>query len=144
MQKEFFFTLNCTTPQVITGFEQLSSSIWCWVMAGQILSEKANCAFSEKFWNRQKSGFLTHNVGYRYASKSIQSSVEADFCLLDADLCQQNIESKEWVNGLGRTACQRWPKFPKHVFVVTSPPKKGPPETKNVFFRFQVKDLLNP
>jgi len=27
--------LNCTTPLVIAGFEQLSSSICCRVMAGQ-------------------------------------------------------------------------------------------------------------
>jgi len=30
-----FFILNYTTPPVITGFEQLSSSICCRVMAGQ-------------------------------------------------------------------------------------------------------------
>jgi len=33
----FFFILNYTTPLVITRFEQLSSSICCWVMAGQSL-----------------------------------------------------------------------------------------------------------
>jgi len=30
-----FFILNYTTPLVITGFEQLSSSICCRVVAGQ-------------------------------------------------------------------------------------------------------------
>ena len=36
---------------------------------------------------------------------------------------QQNFEPKEWVNGLGPRAGQRWPTFPKHVLFVTSPPK---------------------
>jgi len=35
--KKFFLNLNYTTPLVITGFEQLSSSICCRVMAGQSL-----------------------------------------------------------------------------------------------------------
>jgi len=54
----FFLILNYTTPLVITGFEQLSSSICCRVMAGQICPERANYAFSEKFWIRPKTGFL--------------------------------------------------------------------------------------
>ena len=36
--KKKFFILNYTTPIVITGFEQLSSSICCQVMAGQSLT----------------------------------------------------------------------------------------------------------
>jgi len=35
--KKLSFILNHTTPRVITGFEQLSSSICCRVMAGQSL-----------------------------------------------------------------------------------------------------------
>jgi len=35
--KKFFLILNYTTPRVITGFEQLSSSICCRDMAGQSL-----------------------------------------------------------------------------------------------------------
>ena len=54
--KKKFFILNYTTPLVITGFEQLSSSIFCQVMAGQS-SERENYAFSEKFWIRSKLGF---------------------------------------------------------------------------------------
>jgi len=73
---------NYTTPLVITGFEKLSSSI-CWqVMAGQSYPERANYAFSEKFWIRPKTGFMTHNFGYRYASKSIKGSIDADFDLV--------------------------------------------------------------
>jgi len=37
---------------------------------------------SEKFRIRSKTGFLTHNFGYRYASKSIKSSIDADFDLV--------------------------------------------------------------
>jgi len=40
------FILNYTTPLVITGFEQLSSSICCRVMAGQSLPWKGKlCLF---------------------------------------------------------------------------------------------------
>ena len=77
--KKFFFSLHYTTPLVITEFEQLSSSICCRVMTGQSLPWNANYAFSEKFWNRPKTGSLTHNFGYRYVSKSIKGSIDADF-----------------------------------------------------------------
>ena len=69
-------------PLVITGFEQLSSSICCRVMAGQIFPERENYAFSEKLWITPKTEFLTHNFGYRYASKSIKGSIDADFDLV--------------------------------------------------------------
>jgi len=39
--------LNYTTPLVITGFEQLSSSICCRVMAGKRLTWKGKLRF---FW----------------------------------------------------------------------------------------------
>jgi len=46
--KKFFFNENYMAPLVITGFEQLSSSICCRVMAGKICPERAKYAFSEK------------------------------------------------------------------------------------------------
>jgi len=46
--KKFFLILNYTTPRVITGFEQLSSSICCRDMAGQSLPWKGNLGL---FWN---------------------------------------------------------------------------------------------
>ena len=61
--KKVFFILNYTTPLVITGFEQLSSSICCRLMAAKVCPERANYAFSEKFWSRPKTGFLIHNFG---------------------------------------------------------------------------------
>jgi len=48
----------------------------------KVCPERVNCAFSQKFQIRQKNGFLTHNFGYRYASKSIKGSVDADFDLV--------------------------------------------------------------
>jgi len=45
---KIFFILNYTTPLVITGFEQLSSSISCRVMAGQSLPWKGKICV---FWN---------------------------------------------------------------------------------------------
>jgi len=44
-----------------------------------------------------KTGFLTHDFGYRYASKSTKGSIDADFDLV----FNKTFESKEWVNGLG-------------------------------------------
>ena len=52
---------------------------------------------------------------------------------------QQNFDPKEWVNGLGPRAGQRWPKFPKHASFVTSPQEIPPPKTKNVLFVFDYK-----
>jgi len=97
--KKIFFILNYTTPLVITGFEQLSSSICCRVMAGQICPERANYAFSEKFLIRPKTGFLTHNFGYRYSSKSIQSSIDADFDLVFNKTLSQKSGSMGWGSG---------------------------------------------
>jgi len=53
-----FFILNYTTPLVITGFEQLSSSICCRVMAGQSLPWKGKIMpFLKSFELGQKLGF---------------------------------------------------------------------------------------
>jgi len=48
---KLFFVLNYTTPLVITGFEQLSSSICCRVMAGQSLPWKGKLCFFRKVLN---------------------------------------------------------------------------------------------
>jgi len=55
---------------------------------------------------------------------------------------QQNFESKQWVNGLGSRARQRWPRFLKHALIVTSPPENPKSKVKN-FFWSQLEDLLN-
>jgi len=135
--KNVAFILNYTKPLVIAGFEQLSSSIYWRVMA-KVWPERANYAFAENLEIRPKTGFLAHNFGHRCASRSIKDSIDVDFHCF-----QQNFEPKEWVNGLGPRAGQRWPKFPKHVLFVTSPPEKKPPK-KIVFYTvFWLQDLLN-
>jgi len=49
--KQFFFILNYTTPLVITGFEQLSSSICCRVMTGQSFPWKSKLCLFWNVWN---------------------------------------------------------------------------------------------
>jgi len=49
--KKYIFIINFTTPLVITGFEQLSSSICCRVMAGQSLPWKGKLCLFWKFLN---------------------------------------------------------------------------------------------
>jgi len=46
---------------------------------------------------------LTHNFGYRYASKSIKGSIDADFDLV----FNKTLSPIDWVNGLGPRAGQR-------------------------------------
>ena len=76
------FILNYTTSLLITGFEQLSSSICCRVIAGQTFPEREKYAFFETFWIFETFWLLTHNFGYRYASRSIKSSIDTDFGLV--------------------------------------------------------------
>jgi len=105
---------------------QSAAELWL----AKVCPERANYAFSEKFWIRPKTGFLTYNFGHKYASKSFKGSIDADFNLV----FEQNVEPKQWVNVLGPRAGQRWPKFLKHAFFVTSPSEIPPPKTKNVSF----------
>ena len=100
--KNVFFILNYTKPLVITGFEQLSSSICCRVRPAKVWPERANYAFSEKLGIRPKTGFLARNFGHRCASKSIKGSIDADFHLvLNKTLSQKN-GWMGWGPGLGK------------------------------------------
>jgi len=47
---------------------------------------------------------------------------------------QQNFEPKEWANVLGPRVGQRWPKFSKHAFFVTSPSEIPSTENEKRFF----------
>jgi len=49
--KKIFFILNYATPLVNAGFEQLSSSIYCRVMAGQSLPWKGKLCLYWKVLN---------------------------------------------------------------------------------------------
>jgi len=53
-------------------------------------------AFLKSFKLGQKLGFLTHNFGYRYASKSIKGSVDADFDLVFNKALSQKSRSMGW------------------------------------------------
>jgi len=125
----FYFILNYTTPPVITGFEQLSSSICCRVVAGQICPERANYAFSEKYWIRPKTVFLTHNFGCSYASKSTKGSVDADFDLVFNKTLSQKNGSMGWGPGpaKGGQNFQNMSSLWRHL-------QKSPHRNRKVFF----------
>ena len=124
----FFFILNYTKPLVITGFEQLSSSICCRVRPAKVWPERANYAFSEKLGIRPKTGFLAHIIGHRYASKSIKGSIDANFHLdFNKHLCQKN-GSMGW--GPGPAKCGLL--FQNMSFCDISS-RKPPPKQKIVF-----------
>jgi len=129
------FYLNYMTPLVITGFEQLSSSksaaeLWL----AKVCPERENYAFSEKFWNRPKTGYLTHNFVYRYARKSIKGSTDADFDLIFKKILSQKNGSMGW----GPGPAKGWQNF-QNTFSLWRHLQKPPPKTKNVFFDFDYK-----
>jgi len=95
----FFFILNYMKPLVITGFEQLSSSICSRVMGGQIWPERANYAFTQKLGIRPKTGFLAHYFGHRCASKSIKGSIDANCLLVFNKTLSKNNGSMGWGPG---------------------------------------------
>jgi len=89
----------------------------------------AHYAFSEKFGIRPKTGFLAHNFDYRYASKSIKGSIDADFDLVFNETLSQKNGAIGWGPGLA--------KISKTSSLVAVSPANPPP--KNVFFDFNKK-----
>jgi len=78
-----------------SSLAQSAAELWL----AKVFPERANYAFSERFVIFPKTGFLSHNFGYRYASKSIKDSFDADFDLVyNTNLSQKN-ESMGWVTG---------------------------------------------
>jgi len=124
----------------ITGFEQLSSQICSELWLGKVCPESANYAFSEKFWIRPKTEFLTHNFGYRNASKSIQGSIDAGFDLVFNKTLSQKSGSIGWGPGPaeGGQNLQNMPSLWRHLH------KSPQRNRKTFFFRFWLQDLLNP
>jgi len=61
-----------------SSLAQSAAELWL----AKVCPKRANYAFSEKFWISSRTGFLTHNFGYRYASKSIKGSLDADVDLV--------------------------------------------------------------
>jgi len=58
-----------------SSLAQSAAELWL----AKVCPERANYAFSEKFLITPKTGYLTHNFGYRYASMSIQGSSDMEF-----------------------------------------------------------------
>ena len=92
-------------------FEPLNSSLAqsaaeLWL--AKVCPERVNYAFSEKFWIRPKTGFLTHNFGYRYAGMSIQSSIDADFHLVFNKTLSQKNGSMRWGLGPAKILSPLW------------------------------------
>jgi len=73
------------------------SSAWLWL--DTVCPERANCAFSEKFLITSKTGFLTQNFGYRYASKSIKGFIDADVDVVFNKTLSQKNGSMGWGPG---------------------------------------------
>jgi len=132
---KFFFILNCKAPLVITGLNSSLapfSAAELWLAKG--CPERANYAFSEKFWIRPKTGFLTHSFGYRYASESIRGSIDADFDLVFNKTLSQKSGSMGWGQGRPKVA-----KISKTCLFCDVTSRNPPPKTKNVFFDFDYK-----
>jgi len=82
---------------------------------------------------------LTHNFGYRYASKSIKGSIDADFDLVFNKILSQKNGWMGWSPGpaKGDKNIQNMPSLWRHL-------QKTPTENEKFFFRFQLQDLLHP
>jgi len=89
LKKIFYSKLHNATSHN-SSLAQCAAEWWL----TKICPKRANYAFSEKFWIRPKSGFLTHNFGYRYASKSIQGSIDADVDLVFNKTLSQFLSQK--------------------------------------------------
>jgi len=81
------------------------------------------------FWIRPKTGFLTHNFGYRYASKSIKGSIEADFDLV----FNKTLSQKNGSTGLGPRPAKGG-QFSKACLLCDVTSRKTPTENKKRFF----------
>jgi len=58
--------------------------------------------FLKSFWIRSKTGFLTHDCSYRYASKSIKGFIDAYFDLVFNKTLSQKNGSMGWGPGLAK------------------------------------------
>ena len=76
--KKFFFILTTWRHESLQGLNsslaQSDAELWL----AKLHPKRENYAFAGTFWIWTKTGFLTHNFGYRYASKSTKGSTDAD------------------------------------------------------------------
>ena len=97
--KNIFFILNYATPPVITGFEQLSRSICCRVMAGQSLPWQGKlCLFLKSFELGRKLDFWRIILATDMLA-TIKGSIDADFDLVFNKALSQKNGSMGWGPG---------------------------------------------
>jgi len=78
-----------------SSLAQSAAELWL----AKVCPAKVNYAFSEKLGIMTKTGLLTNNFGYRYATKSIKSSVDADVDLVFNKTLSQKNGSMGWGPG---------------------------------------------
>ena len=82
--------------------------------------------FLKSFELGKKIGFVTHNFGYRYASKSIQGSIESDFDLVFNKTLSQKSGSMGWGPGPA--------KISKTCFLCDVTSRNPPTKNEKLFF----------
>ena len=129
--KIVFFSVNCKSFPIESGFEQLSRSI-CWgVMAikkRDVLHPRLGFVGAEIF---TKFCFFVHNFGYRYARKQFNGSKDADFGLVSKQILSQKNGPMGWGPGPAKGG-QKKAKTPPLVVV----PLRTPNPKQNFFFYF--------
>jgi len=90
-----------------SSLAQSAAELWL----AKVCPERANYAFSKKFGIGPNTRFLTHNFGYRYASKSIMGSVDADIGLVFKKTLSEKNGSMDWGPVPG-TGCQKFENMP--------------------------------
>ena len=80
-------------------------------MACQNCLEWANYIFYKTSWILSKTGFLGHNFGFRYASKSIKGCKDANNSLVSKTTLRQKNCSLDWRPGPGKVGqkCENIP-----------------------------------
>jgi len=78
-----------------------------------------------------------HNFGSRYIRKPFKVSKDADFGLVLKKNLSQKMNQRVGVQGQINSAVKTCP----HCDVI---PRKPQIQSENIFFRYQLEDLLNP
>jgi len=86
---------------------QSAADLWL----AKVWSETANVTFCVTFLFLAKFGFLSHNLGFKYARKPIKGSKDADFSLVS----KTNLEPKMgcWIGAQGQAKLAKKSKTPR-------------------------------
>jgi len=74
------------------------------LLLAKICPERANYVFCETFWILSKTGFLSHNFGSRYTSKSVKGSKDVDHSLVPKKTLSQKMAHWVGAQGLAKLA----------------------------------------